>query len=45
MKINHARLLSDPHQVLEDVLDGYYTTATEQRDYGVIITPDGQLDL
>ncbi len=38
-------LLRDPHQVLEDVLDEYYTAATAQRDYGVIITPDGQLDL
>ena len=38
-------LLRDPHQVLEDVLDEYYAAATAQRDYGVIITPDGQLDL
>jgi N-methylhydantoinase B len=38
-------LLRDPHQVLEDVLDEYYAAATAQRDYGVIITPDRQLDL
>jgi N-methylhydantoinase B len=37
-------LQRDPHQVLEDVRDGYYSVATAERDYGVIITESLQLD-
>jgi N-methylhydantoinase B len=37
-------LQRDPHQVLEDVRDGYYSAATAGRDYGVIITESLQLD-
>lgn len=34
----------DPQHVLEDVRDGYYSVATAERDYGVIITESLQLD-
>ncbi len=37
-------LQRDPHQVLEDVRDGYYSVAAAARDYGVIITEALQLD-
>jgi N-methylhydantoinase B len=37
-------LQRDPHQVLEDVRDGYYSVAAAERDYGVIITQPLQLD-
>jgi N-methylhydantoinase B len=37
-------LQRDPHQVLEDVRDGYYSVAAAERDYGVIITEPLQLD-
>ena len=37
-------LRRDPHQVLEDVRDGYYSVASAERDYGVIITEPLQLD-
>ena len=34
----------DPQQVLEDVLDEYYTRDTARREYGVVITEEMQLD-
>lgn len=37
-------LLREPQQVLEDVRDGYYSVATAERDYGVIISESLQLD-
>ena len=37
-------LQRNPHQVLEDVRDGYYSVAAAERDYGVIITESLQLD-
>jgi N-methylhydantoinase B len=37
-------LQHDPHQVLEDVRDGYYSVAAAKQDYGVIITESLQLD-
>jgi len=37
-------LQRDPHQVLEDVRDGYYSVAAAKRDYGVIITQNLRLD-
>ena len=37
-------LLRDPQQVLDDVLDEYYSRETAERDYGVVITPTMQLD-
>ena len=36
--------LRDPQQVLEDVLDEYYTRDTARREYGVVITEDMRLD-
>ena len=38
-------LLRDPQQVLDDVLDEYYSRETAERDYGVVITPDRRLDM
>ena len=37
-------LLRDPQQVREDVCDGYYSRATAERDYGVIISEEMALD-
>ena len=37
-------LQRDPHQVLEDVRDGYYSIAAAEKDYGVMITESMQLD-
>ena len=37
--------LRDPQQVLEDVLDEYYSRDTAQREYGVVITQDMRLDV
>ncbi len=34
----------DPDQVLEDVLDGYISAGTAERDYGVVLTGGGTLD-
>ncbi|WP_432011388.1 hydantoinase B/oxoprolinase family protein [Streptomyces cucumeris] len=34
----------DPGHVLRDVLDGKVTTSGASRDYGVVITPDGEID-
>ena len=36
---------SDPHKVLDDVLDGYITAEQARSDYGVAISADGALDL
>jgi N-methylhydantoinase B len=30
--------------VLEDVLDGYISVQTAKEDYGVIVTPGGEID-
>jgi N-methylhydantoinase B len=35
----------DPQQVLDDVRDGYYSIATAEREYGVIITQALRLDV
>ena len=35
----------DPRQVLEDVLDEYYSKETARQEYGVVITEEMQLDL
>ena len=37
-------LQRNPHQVLEDVRDGYYSVAAAERDYGVIVTESLKLD-
>ena len=37
-------LLRDAQLVLEDVSDGYYSRATAERDYGVIISEEMALD-
>ena len=34
-----------PEQVLDDALDGLISVCSAQRDYGVVITPEGRLDL
>jgi N-methylhydantoinase B len=34
----------DPRRVLEDVRDGYFSSATARRDYGVVIRKDLTLD-
>ena len=34
----------DPDQVLDDVLDGYISAGTAERDYGVVLTEGGALD-
>jgi N-methylhydantoinase B len=36
--------LRDPELVRDDVLDGYVSHAAAARDYGVILTDDGQVD-
>ena len=35
----------DPQRVLDDVLDGFITAQDAERDYAVVIDPDGRLDL
>src|SRR5262249_48566913 len=37
-------LQRDPYQVLEDARDGYYSVATAERNYGVIISKPLRLD-
>ncbi len=34
----------DPEAVLTDVLDGYVTREGAKRDYGVVVSPDGEVD-
>ena len=38
-------LLRDPQQVLNDVVDEYYSRETAERDYAVVITPALRLDV
>jgi N-methylhydantoinase B len=35
----------DPQRVLDDVLDGLISIATAQRDFGVVISADGTVDV
>jgi N-methylhydantoinase B len=35
----------DPQRVLDDVLDGLISVETARRDFGVVITADGTVDV
>jgi N-methylhydantoinase B len=35
----------DPQRVLDDVLDGLISVDTARRDFGVVITADGTVDV
>jgi N-methylhydantoinase B len=39
-----SALERDPDLVLRDVLDGYVTRNGANRDYGVVVGPDGSID-